>query len=109
MGFNLQYGLAGKTYSAFGMTELGIALAIFVLSNSLAYALAKALSLDYGRLLAGVIVLFVAFMLYATNQQNYSAIFLVGISEVIIGLLDVVGAKLGTPIQDILDPNTGAT
>ena len=109
MGFSLYSTLPQETFSGFGATELGVALAIFVLGNALAYALAKALSLDYGRFLAGVIVLFVGLLLYASSGTTYATLFLIGIAEVIIGGLDLIGEKVGTPIQYILDPNAGLT
>ena len=94
-------------FSSQGATDLALSLLLFVLSNALAYALAKAFNLDWGRLLAGLILLITAFMLYASSGKSFKIAFLLGIGEIIIGSLDYIAEKVGSPLGDILDPMLG--
>ena len=90
-----------------GATDLGLSLLLFVSTNALAYGIAKAFNLQYGRLLAGTLILLLALLLDASTNLSLRFVFLLGIGEIIIGALDFLAQKVGTPLAYIFDPMYG--
>ena len=100
---------SGYIFSSTGATDLGISLLLFVSTNALAYGLSKAFNLKYGRLLAGVLILLFALLLKASTDFSFRYAFLLGFGEIIIGALDYLAEKVGTPLAYIFDPMYGAS
>ena len=99
----------GYLVSREGAVDLSVSILLFALSNALAYGLAKAFNLDWGRLLAGLIIIITAFLLYASARKSFRYAFLLGMGEIVIGSLDFLASKVGTPLSYILDPMYGVT
>ena len=98
-----------STFSGYGFTSLLLAIGGIVLANGFAYALASALNVNYGRLIAGLTLLFLAFIFYTDEYRGIKLIAYVGFVETIMGVFDVLACKVGSPYWILFDPNKSAT
>ena len=98
-----------STFSRYGFTSLLLAVGGIVLANGFAYALASALNLNYGRLIAGLTLLFLAFIFSTEEYEGVRLIAYVGFVETLIGLFDILACKVGSPYWIAFDPNKSPT
>ena len=91
--------------SAYGFDALLLSIGIVVLANGFAYALASALKLNYGRLIAGLTILFIALILVPFQYTGIKEIIYVGAIETLMGLFDILACKVGSPLWALFDPN----
>ncbi len=95
-------------YSGFGYLDLSnvaISLLLFFISNVIAYALVKALNIngEYGRLIAGITILFLYFLIHQTGGFDISYSAIIGIIEILIGILDIASQYVSPP--QLINPN----
>ena len=92
-------------FSGFGFVSLLLGVGILIFADGFAYALASALKVSYGRLIAGLTVTGLAFLLYTLGYNDFDFIALIGFGEIMIGLFDILAQKIGSPYWILLDPN----
>ncbi len=96
-------GVSGFGY--LDLSNVAVSLLLFFISNVIAYALVKALNVngEYGRLIAGITLLFLYFLIHQTGGFDISYSAIIGIIEILIGILDIVSQYVSPP--QLVNPN----